>query len=104
MDAPPAPLVSRPKLLDRVRWHLRPKHYSLRTEDAYLDWIRHFILFHHKRHPDEMGEKEIGAFLTNWRSKSRALLLLETKPLAPFFFFTGKSSLGNGTFSITSSG
>jgi hypothetical protein len=48
-----------PKLLDRVRWHLRVKHYSIRTEQAYVEWIRRFILFHCKRHPNEMGEREI---------------------------------------------
>ena len=53
-----------PKLLDRVRWHLRVKHYSIRTEQAYVDWIRRFIIFHDKRHPDTMGEEQIGAFLT----------------------------------------
>jgi integron integrase len=63
--APPGPPASSPKLLDRVRWHLRVKHYSLRTEQSYLDWIRRFILFHQKRHPNEMGEKEIAAFLTH---------------------------------------
>jgi integron integrase len=54
-----------PKLLDRVRWHLRVKHYSLRTEELYLHWIRRFILFHQKRHPDDMGEEEIAAFLSH---------------------------------------
>jgi integron integrase len=57
-------VASSPKLLDRVRWQLRVKHYSIRTEEAYVDWIRRFILFHHKRHPDEMGETEITAFLS----------------------------------------
>lgn len=55
----------KPKLLDRVRSDLRVKHYSTRTEKAYIDWIRRFILFHGKRHPTEMGEKEISAFLTH---------------------------------------
>ena len=54
-----------PKLLDRVRWHLRVKRYSIRTEQAYLDWIRRFILFHRKRHPSDMGEEEIAAFLSH---------------------------------------
>ena len=65
-DVPPttAAVASSPKLLDRVRWQLRVKHYSVRTEQAYVDWIRRFILFHRKRHPDEMGEKEITEFLT----------------------------------------
>ena len=58
-----AAVASSPKLLDRVRWHLRVKHYSVRTEKTYVDWIRHYILFHRKRHPNEMGEKEITEFL-----------------------------------------
>jgi len=53
-----------PKLLEQARNVLRRKHYSLRTEKCYLRWIRRFILFHHKRHPAEMGEKEIETFLT----------------------------------------
>src|SRR6266480_6803852 len=59
-----ATVASSPKLLDRVHWQLRVKHYSIRTEQAYVDWIRRFILFHGKRHPSEMGEHEIKAFLT----------------------------------------
>ncbi len=58
-------VASSPKLLDRVRWNLRVKHYSIRTEQAYVDWIRRFILFHRKRHPKEMGEREIAEFLTH---------------------------------------
>src|SRR6266496_2671862 len=60
-----ATIASSPKLLDRVRWHLRVKHYSIRTEQAYVEWIRRYILFHRKRHPNEMGEKEISDFLTH---------------------------------------
>jgi integron integrase len=52
------------KLLDQVRDLLRIKHYSYRTEESYIAWIRRFILFHHKRHPKEMGIPEIEAFLT----------------------------------------
>jgi integron integrase len=58
-------VASSPKLLDRVRWHLRAKHYSIRTEQSYTDWIRRFILFHRKRHPNEMGEKQISDFLSH---------------------------------------
>ena len=54
-----------PKLLDQVRDKIRLKHYSLRTEQAYIDWIRRFILFHHKRHPSDMGAAEVEAFLTH---------------------------------------
>ena len=60
-----AAVASSPKLLDRVRWQLRVKHYSIRTEQAYVDWIRRYILFHHKRHPNEMAEREITEFLSH---------------------------------------
>jgi integron integrase len=59
-DKPPA----EPKLLDQVRDRLRLKHYSIRTEEAYLGWIKRFILFHGKRHPSAMGKREVEAFLT----------------------------------------
>ncbi|MDB5801523.1 MAG: integrase [Rhodocyclales bacterium] len=54
-----------PRLLDQVRDRIRLKHYSIRTEAAYLGWIRRYILFHDKRHPAEMGKAEIEAFLTH---------------------------------------
>ncbi len=54
-----------PRLLDQVREHLRVRHYSLRTEDAYTDWTRRFILFHGKRHPRDMGADEVQAFLSH---------------------------------------
>jgi integron integrase len=60
-----AVVASSPKLLDRVRWQLRSKRYSIRTEEAYVDWIRRFILFHRKRHPDDMAEAEITQFLNH---------------------------------------
>ncbi len=44
--------MAAPRLLDQVRERIRVKHYSLRTEDAYLHWIRRFIFFHGKCHPD----------------------------------------------------
>lgn len=59
------PPTQPPKLLDRMRDHLRTRHYSIRTEQAYLDWVRRFILYHKKRHPQEMGAPEVEAFLTH---------------------------------------
>ncbi len=56
------------KLLDRVRDQVRVKHYSYRTEEAYVQWIRRFILFHNKRHPSEMDGDEVNAFLKAARS------------------------------------
>ena len=53
------------KLLDRVREAIRFKHYSLRTEQAYVDWIKRFILFHGKRHPEAMGAEEVRTFLSD---------------------------------------
>lgn len=61
LQAAPAP----PKLLDRVRDKTRVKHYSIRTEQTYVDWIRRFILFHGKKHPGKMGAAEVEAFLTH---------------------------------------
>jgi len=62
--------VGPPKLLDQVRQAIRVKHYSIRTEQAYVDWIKRFILFHKTeqgiiRHPKDMGHREISAFLTH---------------------------------------
>lgn len=54
----------KPRLLDQVREQIRVRHYSIRTEEAYVDWCRRFILWHGKRHPREMGAAEVEAFLT----------------------------------------
>jgi len=54
-----------PRLLDRVRLAVRARHYSLRTEEAYVGWVKRFVLFHGKRHPQTMGEPEINAFLSD---------------------------------------
>lgn len=53
-----------PKLLEQVAAKCRAKHYSIRTERAYVDWVKRFILFHSKRHPKEMGSAEIEAYLS----------------------------------------
>ncbi|MEW6232129.1 MAG: integron integrase [Chloroflexota bacterium] len=59
-------MENRPKkLLDQVRDAIRCKHYSPRTEESYVHWIRRYILFHNKRHPQEMGSADIEAFLTH---------------------------------------
>ena len=55
----------KPKLLDQVRYVIRAKHYSLRSEEAYTQWIRCFILFHNKRHPKDMGAEEVSQFLSD---------------------------------------
>ena len=52
-------------LLNQIAQAIRVRHYSIRTEKAYIDWIKRFICFHHKRHPKDMGEAEVAAFLTH---------------------------------------
>lgn len=54
-----------PKLLEQVRNVIRARHYSIRTEEAYTDWIKRFILFNGKRHPRETGKEEVEAFLAH---------------------------------------
>ena len=54
-----------PKLLDQVREKLRVKHYAIRTEQTYVDWIKRYILFHGKRPPKDMGAPEVETFLSS---------------------------------------
>lgn len=63
-EAAHPPERQKPKLLDQVRAAMRTRHYSLRTADAYVHWIKRFVLFHGKRHPRDMGAGEISQFLT----------------------------------------
>lgn len=66
--------MAKPKLLDQAREAIRTRHYSYRTEEAYVGWIRRFILFHHKRHPADC-KAEIEQFLS-----SRAVSSSESHP------------------------
>ena len=75
-----------PKLLDQVRWHLRAKRYSIRTEQAYLDWIRRYILFHGKRHPQEMGEAQISAFLNHLAVNRRVAASTQNQAFSALLF------------------
>lgn len=79
-EAPP------PKLLDRVREAIRARHYSLRTEESYTAWIRRFILFHHKRHPAEMGEAEVNQFLTHLAVKMNVAASTQNQALSAILF------------------
>jgi hypothetical protein len=62
---------NKPKLLDQVRDTIRRRHFSIRTEEAYTNWIRRFILFHGKRHPRDMAEAEVTEFLTQLAREGR---------------------------------
>jgi hypothetical protein len=61
----------KPKLLDQVCQAIRVRHYSPKTEDSYVHWIKRFIFFHNKRHPAEMAEPEIARFLSNLATELR---------------------------------
>jgi site-specific recombinase XerD len=80
------PQGDKPKLLDRTRSLLRVRHYSIRTEQAYLDWIRRFILFHNKRHPEEMGEREIADFLTHLATQGKVAAATQNQAFSALLF------------------
>ena len=75
-----------PKLLDRLRHACRVRHYSIRTEDAYHDWARRFILFHNKRHPAEMAEPEVNEFLTDLAVNSHVAASTQNQALCALLF------------------
>lgn len=72
--------------MDRVRAAMRVRHFSRRTEDAYAAWIRRFIVFHGKRHPAEMGEPEVQAFLTWLAVEGRVSASTQNQALAALLF------------------
>lgn len=74
------------RLLDRVRSRIRVKHYSFRTEETYLGWIRRFILFHDKRHPAEMGAREVEAFLSHLARVGKVAASTQNQALAALLF------------------
>jgi integron integrase len=75
-----------PKLLEQYRERLRVKHYSLRTEDAYLHWVRRFICFHAKRHPREMGGPEVEAFLSHLATGEQLSASTQNQALSALLF------------------
>lgn len=86
---PSQPPVSTPpgkKLLDQVRESLRVKHYSYRTEETYVEWIRRFILFHGKRHPKEMGASAIEAFITHLAVERHVATATQNQALSAILF------------------
>src|SRR6266850_4525451 len=75
-----------PKLLEQVREVTRMKHYSIRTEQAYVDWIKRYIFFHNKRHPQEMGVDEIRSFISDLASKKSVAASTQTVALSALLF------------------
>jgi len=78
--------LQKPRLLDQVRERLRYRHYSLRTEQAYLHWIKRFVFFHDKRHPLTMGRDEIVAFLTHLAVERQVSVSTQNLALSSLLF------------------
>jgi integron integrase len=74
------------KLLDQVRDVLRKRHYSIRTEQAYVDWIKRYIFFHEKRHPQEMGAREISGFLSYLATEKKVAASTQNQALNALVF------------------
>ena len=79
-------MPSKPKLLDQVRHAIRLKNYSYRTEQTYVQWIRRFILYHDKRHPQEMGKAEVEAFLTHLAVERHVAASTQKQALSALIF------------------
>jgi hypothetical protein len=75
-----------PKLLEQVRAALRTRHYSLRTEETYLSWIKRFILFHGKRHPRDMGVHEVHQFLSHLAVEGQVAASTQSQALSAILF------------------
>lgn len=82
----PSTTRTEPRLLDRVREAIRLRHYSTRTEQAYLGWIRRYILFHNQRHPKEMGTAEIEAFLSHLATRQNVAASTQNQALNALVF------------------
>src|SRR5687768_10620943 len=81
-----SPGATPPRLLDVVRDAIRRKHYSPRTEEAYVDWIRRFILFAGKRHPAGLGAPEVTGFLNHLARDRKVAASTQNQALAAILF------------------
>jgi site-specific recombinase XerD len=81
---------SQPRLLDQVRDAIRVRHYSIRTEQAYVGWTKRFILFHGKRHPEDIGKAEVEAFLTHLAVKDNVAVSTQKQALNAILFLYRK--------------
>jgi integron integrase len=84
--ARPLPPLQSPRLLDQVRERIRYLHYSIRTEEAYIHWVRAFVRFHQLRHPREMGAPEVEAFLSWLASERRVAVATHKQALSALLF------------------
>jgi len=74
------------KLLDQVRYAIRTRHMSIRTEQAYLHWIKRFIFYHDKRHPKELDESQISSFLTNLAVERKVSASTQNQAMSAILF------------------
>jgi integron integrase len=79
-------MTKQPTLLEVVQQKIRVKHYSIRTETQYLQWVKRFILFHNKRHPREMGGKEVEAFLSHLATHGNVSSSTQNQALSALLF------------------
>src|SRR5262245_19276673 len=86
MDGSASRAAAPPRLLDQVRAQIRLRHYSARTEAAYVQWVRRFILFHEKRHPLTMGAREVASFLTHLATSERVSASTQNQALNALAF------------------
>jgi integron integrase len=82
----PPSSAPKPKLLDQVHQAIRTRHYSSKTEQSYVHWIKRFIFFHNKRHPAEMGEKEIAQFVSSLASELHVSAATQNQALNGILF------------------
>ncbi|MHB9003498.1 MAG: phage integrase N-terminal SAM-like domain-containing protein [Coriobacteriia bacterium] len=93
-------MLDNPKLLERMHGVLQSRHYSARTEKAYCSWVERYIRFHRMKHPAEMGEREINAFLTHLAVEGKVSASTQNQALAALLFLyryvlgTGVGNLG----------
>ena len=78
--------ASPPKLLDQLRVAIRRRHYSIRTEHAYVAWVRRFILFNHKQHPKDLGKNEVTAFLNHLAVERKVAASTQDQALSALTF------------------
>jgi site-specific recombinase XerD len=82
----PEAAAAPPRLLDRVRHAIRSRHYSRRTEEAYLFWVRRYVVFHDKRHPSQMGSAEITGFLSDLAVRKQVSASTQNQALSALLF------------------
>ena len=85
-DQPKNTTRNKPKLLDQVRAAIQKKHYSIRTEESYISWIKRFVKYHGLRHPGEMGEAEIQQFLNHLAVKEKVAASTQNQALCAIIF------------------